>query len=446
MNPELIANEKLIKARVQLLLSHPFFAALALRLQLVGKPVKTMATDGRAIYYSREFVDSLTPAELQGVLAHEVMHCALGHHCRRGDRTAKRWNYACDYAINPLLLDNGFELPEGALLKPEFQGLSAEEIYSKLASENEGGGSQAEPEPGGAAAGSGQGSPDPGETPQSQPTAEDDENTADNAGGETPSDPNSSTGEEATQAPLTHESGTQEPEYAPGFGEVLDAVDDEGVLASEAEKSKQQRDWAIAAQQAANAAKTCGHSPLGIDRVLADTCRSHVDWRAILRDFVAATTPADYRFCPPNRRYVHAGLYLPSIHKEGTGPLVIAVDTSGSIGTEELNQFAGEITAIAEEAQPELIHVVYCDAAVQSVQEFGPSEAIKLEPKGGGGTDFRPVFEWVNKNGIDPACLIYLTDLCCSDYPSHLPSYPVLWVTDSRRTAPFGETVQIVPD
>jgi predicted metal-dependent peptidase len=124
---------------------------------------------------------------------------------------------------------------------------------------------------------------------------------------------------------------------------------------------------------------------------------------------------------------------------------VIAVDTSGSIGKHELEQFAGEISAISEEARPEAIHVVYCDAAVQSSQQFGPSEPIRLEPKGGGGTDFCPVFRWVDESEITPVCLIYLTDLCCNSYPDP-PEYPVLWVTDSRREAAFGETVHIGPE
>jgi predicted metal-dependent peptidase len=166
------------------------------------------------------------------------------------------------------------------------------------------------------------------------------------------------------------------------------------------------------------------------------------DWRAILRDFVAATTPSDYRWTPPNRRYIASGLYLPSIERRGLGEIVIAVDTSGSIGRLELEQFAGEISAISEEAQPEAIHVVYCDAAVQSAQEFRASEPVQLEPKGGGGTDFCPVFEWVTEKDLAPACLIYLTDLCCDSYPE-APEYPVLWVTDSRRTARFGDTVRI---
>jgi hypothetical protein len=111
-------------------------------------------------------------------------------------------------------------------------------------------------------------------------------------------------------------------------------------------------------------------------------------------------------------------------------------------GMGELEQFAGEISAISDQAQPEVIHVIYCDAAVQSSQEFQASEPIHLEPRGGGGTDFRPVFEWVEENQIEAVCLIYLTDLCCHSYPEP-PDYPVLWVTDSRNTAPFGETAQI---
>ena len=157
---------------------------------------------------------------------------------------------------------------------------------------------------------------------------------------------------------------------------------------------------------------------------------------------MAATIPCDYRWTPPNRRCIASGLYLPSVERRGLGEIVIAVDTSGSIGKIELEQFSGEISAISEEAQPESVHVVYCDAAVQSTQEFGPSEPVRVEPRGGGGTDFRPAFDWVSENNIAPVCFIYLTDLCCHSYPE-APEYPVLWVTDSRRTAPFGETLRI---
>jgi predicted metal-dependent peptidase len=138
-------------------------------------------------------------------------------------------------------------------------------------------------------------------------------------------------------------------------------------------------------------------------------------------------------------------LYLPSVERSGAGEMVIVVDTSGSIGPTELEQFAGEINAIAVDVEPERVHVVYCDAAVQGVEEFQQGEPILLHPAGGGGTDFRPAFEWVSENCLEPKCLIYLTDLCCRSYPDEV-DYPVLWITDSPRTAPMGQTIRITPD
>jgi len=414
--------QKLIKARVRLL-GQAFFGTLALRLKLVPGTLPTMATDGSRIVYNPAFVDQLKPAELEGTLAHEVLHCALGHHCRRGERDPRLWNEAADLAINPILIANGFTLPAGALIDPAFNNLSAEDIYARMLQRRSGGSAAPKQEPQrtnadmGTARGSqesqGAGVPDPKATPgQSQ------------AGATTGGVPD----------PESFRSG--------GFGEVLDAADEHGHPASPAERKRQQHEWSIAAEQALRSAKACGHEPAGIERPLSESRESRQDWRAILRDFVAATAPSDYRWTPPNRRYVTSGLYLPSVERRGLGEIVIAVDTSGSIGKVELEQFAGEISAISEEAQPDAIHAVYCDAAVQSAQGFRASEPVRLEPKGGGGTDFRPVFEWVAENDIEPACLIYLTDLCCDSYPEP-PDYSVLWVTDSSRHARFGETVRI---
>jgi hypothetical protein len=137
---------------------------------------------------------------------------------------------------------------------------------------------------------------------------------------------------------------------------------------------------------------------------------------------------------------------------EGKNPLgsVIAamflLSVSGTLRMMQLKQFAGEISAMSDQVQPESIHVICCDEQVSSVQEFGPSEPIVLNPIGGGGTNFRPVFEWVEEHNLVPACLIYLTDLECHRYPDSCPRYPVLWVTNSRRTAPFGETLRMRPE
>ena len=129
----LTIEEKLSRARTQLLLNQPFFGTLCLRLKLVPMPsFPTMATDGRRLVYNPAFVEKLTPAELEGVLAHEVMHCALAHHCRRGERDAQLWNQAADYAVNPILISNGITLPKDALIDPAFADLGAEEIYARL--------------------------------------------------------------------------------------------------------------------------------------------------------------------------------------------------------------------------------------------------------------------------------------------------------------------------
>jgi predicted metal-dependent peptidase len=398
-----------------------------------------MATDGTRIYYNRAFVDGLTPAELEGVLAHEVMHCALGHHCRRGGRDSRRWNEAADLAINPILLNNSFALPAGALFDPACDNLSAEEIYARLEKQGSESGSNNKSQQGG---GAGQTiSPNTQPPSPSQPTQPSSPSSTANC-------PSPSLGHDASQSGGSSDTAeAQETQTARpgGFGEVLDATDDQGKPVSPAERSRQQHEWAIAAEQAVRMARTCGHEPANVERALSETRESKQDWRAILRTFVAATTASDYRWTPPNRRHIASGLYLPSVDHTGVGAIVIGVDTSGSIGQKELEQFAGEITAISDEMQPEVIYVVYCDAAVQATQAFGAGDPIQLEPKGGGGTDFRPVFQWVEANDIQPQCLVYLTDLCCRSYPE-VPEYPVLWVTDSRTTAPFGETIRIYSD
>jgi predicted metal-dependent peptidase len=429
-NLRMTTREKLTRARTRLVLDQPFFGTLSLRLKLLPGSSPTMATDGSRIVYNPAFVDRLKQAELEGTLAHEVLHCALGHHCRRGNRDPRLWNEAADLAINPILIKNGFTLPAGALIDPAFTNLSAEEIYARLL-QKRGQGSTVSTQSAGQANGGGtrsngpQGAQGSGIQDSSVPAA---------------CQPGANPTSQTTKGAL--DPASMRPG---GFGEVWDATDEQGQPASPAEKHRQEHEWNIAAEQAIRSAKACGHEPGGVERPLTESRQSQQDWRAILRDFIAAAAPSDYRWTPPNRRYIASGLYLPAVERRGLGEIVIVVDTSGSIGNRELEQFAAEISAISEEAQPEAIHVVYCDAAVQSVQEFRGSETVHLEPKGRGGTDFRPAFEWGAEKDLTPACLIYLTDLCCDSFPE-APDYPVLWVTDSRRTAPFGETIRLSLD
>ena len=130
---------RLKQGRTKLLLDFPFFGVLILRLKDIETlSIETMATDGVSLFYNPEFVAKLTPPELLGCLAHEVMHPALQHHTRRGTRSLKRWNVACDFAINPLIRDANLTLPAGALYDPRFRDLSAERIYNLIARGNDG--------------------------------------------------------------------------------------------------------------------------------------------------------------------------------------------------------------------------------------------------------------------------------------------------------------------
>ena len=132
MTPDIA--RRIVAARVEMLLSEPFFGSLALRLDCQERPdvTKTVATDGVMLAYNPDFVTSISQKELVGVIAHEVLHCAHGHMWRRNARDFQKWNVACDLAINQILVDACFTLPKGILIDSQFSGMSAEAIYSKL--------------------------------------------------------------------------------------------------------------------------------------------------------------------------------------------------------------------------------------------------------------------------------------------------------------------------
>src|ERR1700741_3317116 len=138
ITPTFSSVVRIQKARTALLLDHPFFGTLLFRLGARARSsIATMATNGVSLYFNPEFVETLSSAELIGTLAHEVMHPALQHHIRRAGRSPKRWNMACDYAINPMLRDAGLMLPKDVLYEARFVGMSGEEIYNLLESEED---------------------------------------------------------------------------------------------------------------------------------------------------------------------------------------------------------------------------------------------------------------------------------------------------------------------
>lgn len=384
--------DRVSRARLRLVLEAPFFGTLALRLRLVQSPaVGTAATDGQSLWYAPAFVAGLTDAQLQGLLAHEVMHCALLHQFRRGEREPGRWNHACDHAINPLLIDAGYALPADGLsvAGAQFPGQSAEEIYAQLPPPPPGGGDGQSEGADGAGGGAGQaGDPGPGD-------------------------------------------------YGPGG--VLDAP------GGGAERAEAEADWRAAVQVAAQQAKAQGRLPAGLEQALDLAQAPLVDWRALLRQFVERVAGRqDYTWRMPNSRYAHLGVYLPALDGEQCAPLAVMVDTSGSISPDELGQFAAEITAIAEDLQPAALAVLWADATVCRVDQYGPGESpdFSAGAPGGGGTDFRPAFDWLAAQPAAPACAVYLTD-GYGAFPQQAPAYPVLWVMTTDAPAPWGQVVRM---
>lgn len=391
------AQNKLTKARVQLLLDQPFFGTLLLGLKCIedkhGLACGTMSTNGINLYWDKAFVEKLPEPQLRTVLAHEVMHCGLLHPVRRKNRDPLGWNIACDHAIN-LLLDEcntsatgkgraapfpWGELEQFALKDPQFKGMSAEEIYYRLPKSAPGGGGK---------------------------------------------------------------SGKKGKSGAPGgmpghgFGGVLDAPQDP------AEQQQVEAQWKINMVQAATAAKMQGKLPAEMERFVDEMLNPQVPWQDVLRRFVSAHAKDDYSWRRFNQRYAHTGFMLPALYSQRIGRIAVAIDTSGSITPEILNAFISEVEAICHETRPEKVVILDCDAQVHSITEYEATEPLPRSFKGGGGTSHVPVFEAMDKDTVE--VVICFTDLYTS-FPEQAPKYPVIWAVygDNKDEAPFGETVRI---
>lgn len=364
------AAEKLQKAKISLLLTHPFYSALLFQIECVeDNEYKTCKTNGKFLKYNAEFVENLTSDELLGVLAHEILHIANGHHIRRGKRDKVKWNHAADYAINGLLLNDKFTLPADRLYEPLYNGKSAEEIYSILENEE-----------------------------------------------------NSQTG--------TDDAGR------------CGAVEDPPV-SNEKELEGIEIDIQQAVIQAAMIAQAQNKCPEYIKRIVKEALKPQINWKEALSQYLSELSKNDYSWITPNARYLHTGIYLPTLHKEEPGEVVLIIDTSGSIDDEMVSQFAAEVQEILNVFKISLV-IIYVDDQVRSVQRFDNDEDVRLEPMGGQGTDFIPGFIYIQENDLEPRAVVYLTDGCCRSFPA-CPEYPVLWAKYGYFgfNPPFGEVIEV---
>ena len=370
------AQMKMSRGSTRLVIKFPFYGSVCLGVKV--KPdasVSTMCTDGKSILWSPDFVDTIDQEQTVGTIAHEVLHIILKHPLRRGNRDLLLWNIATDFAINQILVDAGFKLPEGVLIDPQYKGLTAEAIYDRL-----------------------------------------------------PEDAKEQYGNAV-------------------IGEVKDAKKDDGSDMSQAEVKQMEADIDAKIMIAASGAKAVGKMPAFVKDLIEEMERSQVDWRNVMRRFVGGDQPDDYSFRRLHKKMYHMnGMISPTIEKIGAGDVVIGIDTSLSVCKRELSFFLGEINAISEDLKPRSITVITCDARVQTVKRYEQGEEIQMIEIGGrGGTEVKPVFDYIEKHQLPVDNMVYLSDMEIFDYPENPPHYPTLWVSSSMRSdpAPWGETTYL---
>ena len=370
------------KQRMQIVLDDAFFANLILPLKLVeSTEFPTMATDAETLWVNPEFVLSIPPAEVQGVLVHEALHCGLGHPWRLAGLDQKIANEAADIVVNNIIDEynktnnNRYPLPTGAVRRPELNGKSFDEVYVILKTEKS---KQQTPQP----------------KPQDSPSSGDGDSAgmqgAGNAG--KPQD-----GEEQN----TGDTGTGCP-----TGVILPRKD-----TPDTPTGTTQADWAMTLARSALQAQQQGRSSALIKRLVGEaTAPAVTPWQVVLRPYLNDLSRSGYDWMRPNRRYTDAGFYFPSRRsKNAAGSIAVGIDTSGSMRADLVQECLNEAQDILETLHPRCLHVVYCDAAVNGVFEYFPGDRIQAEPLGGGGTDFRPIFDHVLENLPDCKILVVLS-------------------------------------
>lgn len=412
---------KLAAARTRLILDQPFLGALVMHLPLTAADkgwCETTATDARNFYYNADYIAGLTLEQTQFVLAHEAMHCALSHFARRNHREKHRWDVACDYAVNMILDEENLRGPPLALTDAKYRGLTAEEIYPLLHQDTD-------------------------ERPMDQHLFD---NDSQGSGGQSEADP------DAGETPAKPE------KVGEGAGEGNEHNAQPAPPAVPQDTQKLDEQWRGRLAAAAQTARQAGKLSQPMLRFIDELIAPQLPWRALLAQYLVQAARDDYSFQRPSRRELtaplptapfssrggHAQPIMPRLYSQGLN-VVVAVDTSGSIQADELNEFLAEVDAIKGQVRAE-VRLLACDdrLATGSPWSFAAWEPMRLPPglEGSGGTDFRPVFDWVEREGADPDVLLYFTD-AEGPFPARPPAYPVFWLVKGKAPVPFGVRVQL---
>ena len=390
--------DKIVVARVGLLLRHPFFGNMATRLKIqeCDEWCPTAATDGRNLFYNVDFFSKLSNKEIEFVIAHEILHCVFDHMTRREDRDPQLHNIACDYIVNNTLVrDNIGEKPKDIQIFQDwkYDGWTSEAVYDDIYKKGK---------------------------------------------------------EEMEKlGKLLDEHIDWEEGNTPGGGDKKDK-DGKGskqpvYSKEELEKIKDEiKDSMLQAAQTAGA----GNLPKEIERVIKQFTEPKMNWREVLQTQIQSVIKNDYTFQRPSRKAWHSGAILPGTKHDETIDVCVAIDTSGSIRDEQVKIFLGEIQNIMSQYSDYNIKIWCFDTEVHNEQDFTPHDESLTEYKieGGGGTDFMANWEYMKEHGIEPKKFIMFTDGYTWDTWGDPEYCDTVFVVhehhDKNVEAPFGVTVR----
>lgn len=387
--------DKLITARVGLLLRHPFFGNLATRLKMVDASdwCHTLATDGRNFYFNYGFVNKLTPKEAEFGFAHEVLHNVFDHMGRRDSRDPQLSNIAADFATNQILKDERIgTVPSFIKIfqDDKYRGMSYEQIYDDLY-------------------------------------------------------------EKADKIDIGS-LGELLDEHLDGDGDDGDDGEDgdqegkgKGRPRLTAEEKKQIRDEIKEAMVAAAQSAGAGRVPAGVQRMIKDFTEPKMDWRQLLRMNIQSILKSNFSFNRPNRKSQHSGAILPGMTNDETIDVSIAIDMSGSISDAMAKDFLSEVKGIMDEYVDFKLDLWCFDTQVYGYAQFTgdtADEIMSYECKGGGGTDFDVNFDFMKNEGIEPKKFIMFTDgYPCGSWGDE-EYCDTLFIVHGNETivSPFGQT------
>ncbi len=389
--------DKIIVARVGLLLRHPFFGNMATRLIIkeCDDWCPTAATDGRHLYYNTQFFSKMTTKEIEFVIAHEILHCVFDHMKRREDREPQLHNIACDYIVNNTLMDQNIgEKPKDVQIFQDYKysGWSSEAVYDDIYKKGK------------------------------------------------------KAMEKLGKLLDEHIDWEKEQGAGAGKGKDKDKKGSKQPTYSKAEMDKIRDEIKESMIQSAQAAGK-ENLPEAVKRIIDQFTEPKMNWRELLQQQIDSVLKNDYSWARPSRKGWHSGVILPGTLNEQTIDLAIAIDTSGSIREEQTRDFLSEVQGIMDQYRDYKIKIWCFDTEVHNEQDITPHEGDlqSYEIQGGGGTDFDCNFEYMKENDIQPKKFIMFTD----GYPWESwgdDSYcDTLFLIndhhDKNMEAPFGTTV-----